>query len=449
MRKILTLIAILLITTLVLTGCGFSSWQDEESVKTIKEINRVTDTEGNVYIEIVYTDDSPKDRFLIPEGVSITGVESNYDSDARETLVTINFSDNFPAFNFSVPDGKDGSSVNAVEITEKEGLRYLSFKYVDGEGNELNSWDVNIDEFRGDDGKDGATWLFGEGDPNEAKEPVVGKPGDFFLDTVDYVVYVKKADTWEKMGTIKGTGILDIHSFDEGAGIEIVTSEIETDVDGNPKFDSAGQPVYRTYKLYSSAVNDMKVEFNRETGMYEFLISVTDAMGNVKELENLIQVQRPATWLSGLVRPDDNDDITGELTFDGDFYYSTKYNEIWTKKDDEWMLLVKIAADQEIVYRSVTFMPEGGTLSKDPNAYPNPIPNENPFNEDGSVTVKVEKGTCYPSQCEIPVPVRDGYVFKGWYKRKSDSLTPNDGVFNTMVPVYDNMTLYALWEAVA
>lgn len=458
MRKFLTLIAIMLVTCIALTGCGFSSWQDDEETKTIKEINRVTDENGNVYLEIVYTDDSPKDRFLIPEGVSITGAEANYDGDKRETSVTISFSDNFPAYTFTVPDGKDGTSVNKVEIVTENGMRYLAFKYVDNEGNTIDNkeWMINIDEFKGEDGLDGATWLFGEGDPNTI-DKLNAKNGDFFLDTKDYVIYVKSDNGWTKKGSIKGTGILEIKSFsdEKGSGIEIVSTEIQTDIDGNQRFDESQNPIYVSYKMYSSVMKDMKVTLNEETGNYEFNITVNGTDGEEIILDT-IEVKRPSAWLSGALRPSDEEYVSGEITLVGDFYYSTKYNEIWRKESDDadaenggWVLVVKLAAADETTYCSITFNPEGGTLSQDPNDYPAPIKNENPFNGDGSVTVKIEQGTCYPITCAIPVPEREGYVFKGWYRRKSSELTVNDGAFNTMVPVYENMVLYAIWEAVA
>lgn len=446
MRKFLSLVAIVLVSALMLSGCGFSSWQDDEVTKNIKEIKRVSDNDGKVYLEITYTDDSDPDRFLIPEGVSIVSAKADYSSVDRKTTVTIRYSDGSAPFVFEIPDGVDGSAVNKVEITEKNGMRYLSFKYVDADGNDLQSWDVNIDEFRGDDG---ATWLFGEGAPDgDPSNPLTAKAGDFYLDTENFVVYNKKADgTWQNMGTIKGTGISSIKPFYDDksltGGYEIVTTDILLDGDGNPILDDDNNLQYVSYKVYSSAVNQMEVSYNEETGMYEFVLTITDAMGNKISLgagDDKICVQRPPMWHHGYDRPDSNS--FSAVTFDGDFYYSLTYNEIYMKKNGIWELLVSLKSDEEINCE-ITFKPEGGVLSTDENAYPsaNGIPM---FNTDGSVTVKVKKGQCYPSSNSIPVPVREGYVFRGWYKTKDTS--PINGAFTDMVPVYENVVLYALWD---
>lgn len=451
MRKFLSLIAIVLASALLLTGCGFSSWQDEETAKNIKEIKRVSDNDGKVYLEVSYTDGSDSDRFLIPEGVSIVGATADYSSTERKTTVTIKYSDGTKPFVFDIPDGVDGAAVNNVAVIEKNGIRYLSFQYVDAEGNELQSWDININEFRGDDG---ATWLFGEGNPNgeaeneetgeKGKEAVKGKQGDFYLDTSDYVVYNLKADgSWQKMGSIKGTGISSIRPFTDDkstmGGYEIVTTDILLDEAGNPVLDDDNKPKYVSYKVYSSAVNKMSVNYNKETGMYEFVLTVTDVLGNPIELgagDDKISVQRPAAWFSGALPPD----FITEITFDGDFYYCTTYNEIYTKKGGVWVSLVNLKSEEEKMC-DITFMPEGGEMIKDVNLYPGTTA----FKADGSVVVSLKKGSCYPVETvNIPVPTKEGYEFLGWYKKKDATI--NNGIFTDMVPVYENITLYARWQ---
>lgn len=454
MRKFLSLIAIVLASALLFTGCGFSSWQDEETTKNIKEIKRVSDNDGKVYLEITYTDGSDSDRFLIPEGVSIMSADAEYNSTERKTTVTIKYSDGSKPFVFDIPDGVDGAAVNAVQVIEKNGMRYLSFKYVDADGNELQSWDVNISEFKGDDG---ATWLFGEGSPNgvtadeekgiEGKAAVTGKTGDFYLDTLDYIVYIMKSDgTWQKTGSIKGTGISSIKSFYDdksiNGGYEIITTDIQTDDVGNPVLDDKGNPKYISYKIYSTAVNQMAISYNQETGMYEFVLTITDVMGNsvtLGEGEDKISVQRPTAWLSGSLRPEDSEDLASQVTFDGDFYYCQKYNEIYTKQDGAWKLLVRLKAEEEETCE-ITFIPEGGKMSNDVNKYPG-TPS---FMADESVVVTLKKGSCYTS-VGIPIPEKDGYEFLGWY-RKKDADTKVNGAFTDMVPVYEDMTLYARWK---
>ncbi len=450
MRKLLTCIALILASTLLLSGCGFSSWQDEEVLKTIKEIKRVTDSDGNVYLEVVYTDDSEADRFLVPEGVSISSVNSAYNSEEKKTTVTITFSEGEP-YSFDIPDGVKGNSVSGVKIaTLQDGLRYLVFEFVDAEGNELEATKINISEIKGDDG---ATWLLGSGAP-DANPDLSAKAGDFYLDSEHFVVYNKKADgSWQNMGSIKGTGITKIEPFgdEKGEGYEIVTTEQDFDEEGNPLYDDNGDPVFKSYKVYSSALTGMNVTYNAETGMYEFVVTITDVGGNPITLgagDNKIQVQRPATWLSGLVPPDVNDspEFVGTPTFDGDFYYCTMYNTIYTKRNGNWVELIKLPSDSDVVKCNITFHPEGGTLSSDVNAYPSGAT----FNADGTVAVPVNKGECYPTSSAIPTPTREGYVFMGWYKTKNltyvDGVPVNNGAFTDMVPVNSDLELFAIWK---
>ena len=450
MRKLLTLTAIILLLSVFFSGCGFGAWQEEEGIRSIQEIKRVTDEDGNVYLEITYQDNSPSDRFLIPKGTSITNVTTNYDSENRVTNVTMSFSEGTD-FTFEIPDGADGASVNRVEITEKNGLRYLSFKYVDALGNELNSWDINIDEFKG---QDGSTWLMGEGAPDKDPEnPVEAKTGDFYLDTQSYTVYTKLSNGyWKNMGSIKGTGIVEILPFsdEKGQGYEIVTSETLLDGEGQPVLDESGKEQKVSYKVYSSALTSMNVSYNATTGMYEFVVTVTDVLGNqitFGDGDSKIQVQRPATWLSGVLPPDLNDlpEFRQTPTFDGDFYYCTQYNQIFQKTNGSWKLLIDLSTSLTENKVSVTFMPEGGTLSTNVNDYPA----DHTVNQDGSVTVRLEKGSTYPQASVIPTPQREGYVFLGWYKTKNvefvNGAPINNGAFTDMVPVTENITLYAIW----
>lgn len=456
MRKLITLTVIVTVLSLIFSACGFGSWQDEEAIRSISEIKRVTDEEGNVYIEISYQDDSPKDRFLLPEGTAISEVTSDYDSEKGVTNVTINYSDGKKPFTFEIPDGVDGASVYSAELIEKNGIKYISFKYRDSFGNELNSIDVNIDELRGEDG---STWHLGEGAPDKNPEkPVEGKVGDFYLDTENFVVYsMVIAGAWTKLGTIKGSGIREINAFmDENGkgGYQIITTDQEVDSSGQPLFDDGGAPIYVSYKVYSQTLNAMEVKYNSQTGMYEFIVSITDVLGNDIKIgagEDKIQVQRPATWLSGDVPPDLMGGLIPGLestpTFDGDFYYCKPYNQIWTKSDGVWVKLIDLNASQTSEV-SVTFEPEGGQMPVGVNAYPS----NHTVNQNGSVTVKMAKGSTYPQSNTIPVPTRDGYTFLGWYRSKDvqfvNGLPINYGAFNDMVPVTQDITLFALWEEI-
>ncbi|MDY0063672.1 MAG: InlB B-repeat-containing protein [Bacilli bacterium] len=71
---------------------------------------------------------------------------------------------------------------------------------------------------------------------------------------------------------------------------------------------------------------------------------------------------------------------------------------------------------------SVTFDLDGGALPAGVSAVLENIPKGDPI--------------------DLPVPTKEGYVFKGWFS----GFGVNDGQFLNFMPVVKNMTLYAVWE---
>lgn len=455
MRKILSLLAILLITVLVLSGCGFSSWTDEETIKAIKEIKRVAE-DGKVYLVITYTDDSAAEKFEVPEGVSVTDVTSTYDEKKRQTTITIHYSDGHGSDEFVIPDGKDGAKITSAEMVEDiDGKPQIKFTVKDADGAELEPILVDASALKGKDGvdgkdgKDGATWILGEGDPNgveadpengiEGKEPVVANVGDLYLDTKSYSVYENTADGWKTIGSIKGTGITSIASWSDESGNAKGYTITTTD----------GNGVKKEYKIHSPLLTDVVIEYDQASGRYYFTFESLDVNGKsitIGGSESDMFIGRQPTWFSDGPRPAENykDVFTAIAHIEGDFYYSTNYNEIWTLKGGAWELLIKLSSSNEQF--TITFNPGDGVLTTAAGAFPA----GHVVNMDGSVEVKISAGKCYDSAYLIPVPVLSGYEFVGWCRRSCtyDELTVTDGFFTNMVPVYENMVLYAIWKRV-
>lgn len=454
MRKILALLSILLVVTLVLAGCGFSSWQDEEPLKEIKSIKRITDeTTGEVFLQVIYSDDTTSEKFPLPVGVSVTGVKSSHSSKDRQTTVTFEFSDGKTQTSFTIPDGADGTKVVDVKIeTDSNSTPYLYFYFSDG--TQSDGVDISIlkgengkDGVDGADGKDGTAWLFGEGAPkNDAQSgESSAKTGDCYLNTETYQVYVKQSDdTWKLVGCLRSS---DITLGYTDAGSDLGALEIIfTDYDEN------GNGIHRDpMYIYSSAVKSMDVVYNETSGMYEYLISVSMVDGTTKELD-LIKVQRPSTWFYGKGSPvDGQGSLEDVATFNGDFYYETTQSEIYIKENDVWRRVITLVPSDKQTC-TITFYSEGGTLSNNPNDYPSRGKDVKiNTNESGdkvvSVEVTLQKGQCYPvTSTSIPTPKKEGYVFKGWYKTKN--IDVNNAPFSDMVPVYEDIELYAVWEEV-
>lgn len=457
MRKILSITAVILSILMILSGCSFSSWQDEESVRAIADIKRVTDNDGNVYIEISYTDESDSDRFLIPKGVSITDVESAYDVEKGETKVTINYSDGTEPSVFTIKDGEDGTAVSGVKIKTINGSRYLCFEFVDSDGNFVDDWQLDISEFRGDDGEDGATWLFGEGEPkkdetgdaeDDSDDVIYGNDGDFYLDTAEYIVYNKQDGVWVKLGSIKGAGIQNIQAFsdEDGSGYEIFTTEEKLDDTGNPMTDENGDKIYVSYKVYSSAVKGMEIIYDDTTGLYSYTITVTDSQG-IEVVLDTITVQRPSAWLSGQSAPEE---YTETVTYNGDFYYCIGNNTVYKKIDGAWVVMVTFPSADNKSQVTVTFDANGGVFSTDRTKYPALA---QPYDDNSRLDVILYEGDYYPAAYDIPTPTLEGYTFIGWFAKPvtgsvTDEELLNYGRFTYLTPVTSDITLYAAWRQV-
>ncbi len=124
------------------------------------------------------------------------------------------------------------------------------------------------------------------------------------------------------------------------------------------------------------------------------------------------------TWLTGNINPSNDSGNNGDL------YLNIISFDIFTKRDNMWMLLGNIKgqdANHANEILTVTFDVNGGTLPEDCNS---------------SIEV------CYGDTLDLPLPTKENYIFKGWVTGFSE----NDGQYTTITPVMNNITLYAKWE---
>src|SRR5690606_10747019 len=93
-----------------------------------------------------------------------------------------------------------GEGEPAAELGEAGDL-YLDTATFNVYGKDEDGWEL-LGTLRGEDGVDGATWLTGEGAPEE----VEGNYGDLYLDTVsgDVYLYSVEADGWEVVANLQG-----------------------------------------------------------------------------------------------------------------------------------------------------------------------------------------------------------------------------------------------------
>lgn len=163
---------------------------------------------------------------------------------------------------------------------------------------------------------------------------------------------------------------------------------------------------------------------------YVLIIQYTDPeMGNQK-----IEFNKPAEpnkWLSGTSQPSLNE---GD---NGDYYFDTGHNDIYKKENGVWKKVVDFD-DNEQIY-NVTF-----NLN---DTIDSPAQMPAGFNQ---ISYEVKRGTYFTSEVngynQIPIPTRPGYEFLGWYQTKI--ITPVNAAFTDLTPVFQDITLYAIWKEI-
>lgn len=156
-----------------------------------------------------------------------------------------------------------------------------------------------------------------------------------------------------------------------------------------------------------------------ESGEY-YYIDIEYTNGDVGQ----IQFERNAKWYSGAYLPQDSFGVNG------DFFFDTEHDKIYVKTDGTWE--GNVVVDFQIEKYRIIF-----DLNDD---------NDASMPTDTSI-FRVERGSYFSADGngDIPIPTRDGYIFKGWYTKKvvnPATMSP----FTDFTPVFSNLTLYAIWE---
>lgn len=149
------LIVLCLIATTLLCGCNSFAWSNDENVNSIEKIEKIIDSEGNVFIEVHYTQSDRIDKFPLPEGNGIENIEYVDNEDEKMTVVTITYSSGNTTI-VNIPygkDGEDGSSMNMVQLEKNlVGEPILKFYEESADGILTERGSINISELKGKDG---------------------------------------------------------------------------------------------------------------------------------------------------------------------------------------------------------------------------------------------------------------------------------------------------------
>ena len=201
-------IAILLLVSMLLSGCG-GSFFEEETLQIIG-IEREDLPNGNFNLVIKYKDDVKEpDRFEIEkgdegqEGVGILRIDYKNDPQTNKTIAMVSLS-NGTKQNIEIENGVSVTGIDS-DIDETTGAPYIVFLYSNGDqspkyflprgekGNGIKKYEVTTN----DDKSVNILFEFDEGDPldilipapqegNGIESMAAGVSGDFYTITVNY-----------------------------------------------------------------------------------------------------------------------------------------------------------------------------------------------------------------------------------------------------------------------
>lgn len=175
-------------------------------------------------------------------------------------------------------------------------------------------------------------------------------------------------------------------------------------------------------------VASMSAGESEDGSQYSIFVTYSD------NTTDTLSFNRPAKWYNGTTKPTLADDVEGSKV--GDYFFDTIHNNIYVKEESGWIEIVSFNVGKK---HTVTF-----DVNDDHE-------NQASLNIARN-TFEVERGTYFVENGygEIPIPVRPGYTFKGWYKQKIalefSAPPPTMSPFTDLTPVFSDLTLYAIWE---
>ena len=133
--------------------------------------------------------------------------------------------------------------------------------------------------------------------------------------------------------------------------------------------------------------------------------------------------ENPNEWYSGYGNP------SSTLGKNGDYYFDLNGNDIYHKIDGIWIIVVNFEDEETLcsvkfeLNANDAFLPEGHNYK---------------------LYYAIPKGSNFASNgTAVPIPVRNGYTFNGWYTSQTPSVV--HGSFNDLTIVSNDLTLYANW----
>ena len=253
-------------------------------------------------------------------------------------------------------NGVDGQTpkVKAVRDETKKQTTLTFYIDKDGDGNYTEGTDTLVQTSIVKDGKDGATGqagrdgkevLNGKADPT----PRDGKDGDTFVNTKTGDVFVKKGDTWEQAGNIKGAKGDKGENGKDGFTPEVTVTDNHDGTHTITVTQPEGRPALTTtikngVDGQTPKVKAVRDETKKQTTLTFYIDKNSD--GNYTEgTDTLVQtsiVKDGQDGATGQAGRDGKEVLNGKVDptprdgKDGDTFVNTATGDVFVKKNNTW-----------------------------------------------------------------------------------------------------------------
>lgn len=134
----------------------------------------------------------------------------------------------------------------------------------------------------GENGKDGSTWITGEGAPTES---TIAKQGDMYLDILNKKIYLKESNSWTKIMNIESQLVKEGSNWQSGNNAP--TNSLEAD-NGDMYLDVVNRKIYvkenNEWKLVGVLQNEQETQVVTQHEIIYYLDGGTNSTYNVSRL---------------------------------------------------------------------------------------------------------------------------------------------------------------------
>lgn len=163
----------------------------------VESVRTKENDDGSVTLIFKYTDGTESEPLIVPKGDEGDGIayidsanEVNEDGEIRITIYLTN-GESYDVLIPSGEKGQDGKGIKTIVSSTNENKYVLTITYTDN-----TSETITFDKPQ--DGKDGATWLNGDEDPNNS----LGKNGDYYFNNKKTSIWFKRDGSWSLVVSI-------------------------------------------------------------------------------------------------------------------------------------------------------------------------------------------------------------------------------------------------------